>query len=625
MDDAADRIVSRLRWRATRASPRRHVMNKALNEGRGVRALVSSRVMRAIGSAALVTTMAAAVSAQIAPAGAATVRHDERSATQVLAHRTSPHVTCTDTWNGGAGLWSASGDWSAGTPQNGNDAVVCITAPGSDVEAAGQDLGVGELVLGASTGSPSTLSIISADGSGTALSVTSDSVIEPTGILDVASASDPSTSISEFGNGGSGATVTNDGTIKTSGFQADLYANLTNASSGTLSFDADETMINDNAQTVVNDGSLTVHTGVGLQLGGLAFTQSSGSIDDLGTIVQSGTSFDMAGGAETHNPIVFSGGVQFTDAGGTGTFLLEGLNAIDGTIPAGQTVTLESTTGIETGTSFGGAHVVNRGKLVLDVEASGSTNGISGSSLLNYGTFDIEAVGPGATFTAAVTNEVGGLLDATGPGIAVNNDLTNDGRLTLGAGTVITDSGYPIVEGHVATLGMTIGASDSSVTGSTGSTTFSLAGTLAISTTKALAKGTTVRPISSPSLVVSGRFTALSFPNAAYAVGYSATSVSLTAGTPFTSKGKAFKATKGRKATYTVATVAGVPAKTTLSASINWGDGSAASSGKLTIKGTTARVTGVHKFLKVGTFTVRVTIKDTNGTIRVVTESVKVG
>jgi hypothetical protein len=333
----------------------------------------------------------------------------------------------------------------------------------------------------------------------------------------------------------------------------------------------------------------------------------------------------MAGGAETHNPIVFSGGVQFTDAGGTGTFLLEGLNAIDGTIPAGQTVTLESTTGIETGTSFGGAHVVNRGKLVLDVEASGSTNGISGSSLLNYGTFDIEAVGPGATFTAAVTNEVGGLLDATGPGIAVNNDLTNDGRLTLGAGTVITDSGYPIVEGHVATLGMTIGASDSSVTGSTGSTTFSLAGTLAISTTKALAKGTTVRPISSPSLVVSGRFTALSFPNAAYAVGYSATSVSLTAGTPFTSKGKAFKATKGRKATYTVATVAGVPAKTTLSASINWGDGSAASSGKLTIKGTTARVTGVHKFLKVGTFTVRVTIKDTNGTIRVVTESVKVG
>lgn len=34
-------------------------MSKALNEGRGVRALAASRVMRAIGSAALVTTMAA--------------------------------------------------------------------------------------------------------------------------------------------------------------------------------------------------------------------------------------------------------------------------------------------------------------------------------------------------------------------------------------------------------------------------------------------------------------------------------------------------------------------------------------------------------------------------------------
>ena len=601
-------------------------MSKALNEGRGVRALAASRVIRAIGSAALVTVMAAAVSAQIAPAGAATVRQDVRSATRVLAHRTSPHVTCTDTWNGGPGLWSASGDWSAGTPQNGNDAVVCITAPGSDVEAAGQDLGVGELVLGASTGSPSTLSIISDDGSGTALSVTSNSVIEPTGILDVASASDPSTPISDFSTGGSGATVTNDGTIETSGFGADLYvANLTNASSGTLSFDADETQINDVAQTVVNDGSLTVHTGAGLQLGGLALTQSSGSIDNLGTIVESVGSFDMAGGAESHNAIDFTGEVQFTDASGPGTFLLEGLNSIDGTIPAGQTVTLVSTTGIGTGTSFGAPHVVNRGKLVLDVEVVGPTNGISGSPLLNYGTFDIEAVGAGATFTAAVTNEVGGLLDATGPGIAVNNDLTNDGRMTLGAGTVMTDIGYPIVEGHVATLGLTIGAHDSSVTGSSGSTTFSLAGTLAISTTKALPKGTTVRPISSPSLVVSGRFTSLSFPNAAYAVGYGPTSVSLTAGTPFTAKGKAFKATKGRRATFTVATVAGIPAKTTLSSSINWGDRSAASTGKLTIKGTTAKVTGVHKFLKVGTFTVTVTIKDTNGTIRVVTESVKVG
>jgi hypothetical protein len=534
-------------------------------------------------------------------------------------------VTCTDTWTGGTGLWSASGDWSAGTPDGANDAVVCITAPGSDVEALGVVESIGELVVGANTGSPSTLSVISDDSSGTDLNVTSDSVIEPTGIVDVASASDSSTAISQFGTSDSGATVTNDGTIETSGFGADLFvANLTNASSGTLSFDADETVIGDIAQTVVNDGSLTVHTGAGLQLEDLAFTQSSGSIDNLGTIVQYEMSFDMAGGAETHNPIDFTGGVQFTDATGPGTFLLEGVNSIDGTIPAGQTVTLASTTGIGTDTNFGGVHVVNRGKLVLDVEVSGPTNEIGESPLLNYGTFDIEDVAAGAVLTAPITNEVGGLLDATGPGFIMNQDLTNDGRLTLGAGTVMTDSGYPIVEGHVATLGLTIGAHDSSVTADAG-TTFSLAGTLAISTTKALAKGTTVRPISSVSLALSGRFTALSFPNAAYEVGYSATSVSLTAGTPFTAKGKAFKATKGRKATFTVATVAGVPAKTTVSASINWGDKSAASSGKLTIKGTTATVTGTHKFLKVGTFTVTVTIKDTDGTIRVVTESVKVG
>lgn len=596
-------------------------MSKALNEGRRVRALAASRVMRAIGSVALVTTMAAAASAQISPAGASTVRHDERSATRVLAHRPSPHVTCTDSWIGGTGQWSFSGDWSAGVPQGETADVVCITVPGSDVDALGVVESIGELVLGASTGSPSTLSVPSNDSSGTVLYVTSDSVIEPTGIVDVASAADSSTAISNFGTGASAATLTNDGTIETSGYGAHLFANLTNASSGKLSLDAQETLID--TQTVVNDGSLTVDAGAGLELDGLAFTQSSGSIDNLGTIAQNGASFDMAGGAETHNPIDFTGG-QFTDAGGTGSFLVESVSTIEGTIPKGQTVTLASTTGVGTDTDIVGANLVNRGKLVLDDEASGQTNEIGGSPLLNYGTFDIEAVGAGAYLSAPTTNEVGGLLDATGPGFAMNQDLTNDGRLVLGAGTVVTDSGYPIVEGHVATLGLTVGAHNSSVTADAG-TTFSLAGTLAISTTKALAKGTTVRPISSVFFAVSGRFTALSFPNAAYAVGYSATSVSLTAGTPFTAKGKAFKATKGRTATFTVATVAGVPAKTTLSASINWGDRSPASSGKLTVKGTTATVRGAHKFLKVGTFTVTVTIKDSNGTIRVVTESVKVG
>ncbi len=574
------------------------------------RAPLTPRALRARLAAAVLTTIALTVGAS-ADAVAAPMPH-----ATATSHAATPHVTCTDTWDGGTGQWANGSDWSNGEPAAGNDSVVCITAAGSDVQVQNVDASIGQLVLGGSSGSPVTLDVITSDTLQSGVEVGADSQIDATGVVELTSAADASTFYASLSSMPT-ATITNDGTIETSGYKTLLYGNLTNDASGTVTLHAATTEIN--TQTIINKGSLNVEAGATLELFSPRFTQSSGTIDNLGTITQNNNTFDMAGGAETHNPIEFSGYVQFTDSAGTGSFQTEAGNSMVGTIPAGQTVTVTSTASVESNMNFT-SPVVNHGTLVLDVGAANQGDGFEGSPLQNFGTIDVRAVGAGALFNATVTNEPGATIRATGAGFVVNHDLQNDGRLLLGPGTKLTDNGYPIREGTAATLGVTIGTHDSALVAESGCT-ISLAGSLAVTTTTALPRGTRARPIGSPQLTVSGRFSRLSFPSTAYSVAYGPTSVTLTV--PFTAKGRAVKAIAGRSTRFTLATISGAPAGARFSSEISWGDGSK-SAGTVAVRGTTAVVTGVHRFARKGTFVVRVVIKDSDGTLRTVTDRASV-
>ena len=120
-----------------------------------------------------------------------------------------------------------------------------------------------------------------------------------------------------------------------------LRVPITNAANGTVSISSDDVR-QDQGTLDTNSGSWTLTaTGVVVLNGNSAFTQSAGTLTNNGSItVQGGNStFTQSGGSEAANPVVVNGGV-FLDSAGTGSFSLESNSDLEGTIPAGQTVTL---------------------------------------------------------------------------------------------------------------------------------------------------------------------------------------------------------------------------------------------------------------------------------------------
>jgi hypothetical protein len=300
---------------------------------------------------------------------------------------------------------------------------------------------------------------------------------------------------------------------------------------------------------------------------------------------------------------------------------------LSGTIPSGQTVTVDGVSGnvqlalpspvTDDGTlalkpsTAGYADITNTGGLTVAPGGTLSASGASGTEPAYIETPVTNQAGGTITVGAANTDQDESTVTANSGTLRV----LNGGELKLSGGATVTTAASASVG---VTVNGTAGAGGISGPG------LALAGTLAVTTLGSPSVGTTFTPISGP---VTGTFSAFSFGPAAYAVTYPSASVLLTTEAPFTMTPSPFGA-KENVATGTVQLAAigaagnGTPGGYT--ATVNWGDGSPTGPATVTVTGATGTVTAGHTYAHPGTDTVTTTLANTDGTTLVTTESVTV-
>jgi hypothetical protein len=237
-------------------------------------------------------------------------------------------------------------------------------------------------------------------------------------------------SLVEFA-GGSGAGVTNDGTI-------------TAADNGEVLFQAVGLVINANTITAISDGIVEfVDTTVNNSGGTIAAADAGASIQlshatiNSGTLsIGAGTDLEIAGSSEINQAAISGGGLVQIDSGQTLT-LEGGASITGGTVDVHGTIAVSSgnTAKIDVDT----VRVESGGQIKVD--GAGSTLMISenlpGSE--NYGTIDASNGGTitinhlltnnGGTYTAATaTTEIGGIIEADSGTLTINS-LEGDANL----------------------------------------------------------------------------------------------------------------------------------------------------------------------------------------------------
>ena len=461
-----------------------------------------------------------AVGLAAGPAGALPVAANWRAGAAV--------GSCTDSWRGGSGPWTAASDWTAGVP-DGNTAVVCITAPGSIVTVDNLDAQINSLVVGSSAGAPAKLVVASNDKTESAVGTWKNSEIGRTGIVDLVSSSDVHTYLASFGSR-NGSSLTNDGRITTAGAQAWLEPDLLNQPDGSITFGA--RLTEDNCCTVTNLGKITLEPGATWDFGGDAFVQAGGAINNYGILRLGVATFKMLGGQETHHPVDLDGSTLVDKAPpGAASFSLSGDDTVAGTIPAGQRVILLAGPNLETVVDLASPGVTNDGTILLEATAAGETDQLGQAHLLNQGTLDIQAAGTGAVISAVVTNARNGKVNVSGFGCTISSGFTNYGALSLGQGSVAQLSGPGFTEGVGSTLGLQIGPGTTrSGFVASGNVPISLAGTLRLTTVGAEARGRAFTVIEDGDTRPTGKFSPVISPGAAYTVSYDLGSVVLTTG-----------------------------------------------------------------------------------------------
>lgn len=456
-------------------------------------------------------------------------------------------AACTDTWYGPggsattatSGTWGTPGNWSNGAVPTTSDAV-CITVPGTYTVTVGyyQTTGnvispvtvseAGSLTLGAASGtqtldvsgqsgqnsSDETVNLIALDVSGTA-------TINPTGTL-VLDATSAGNGLTPAGGGAmlEGGTFNNSGTIvsqvEDSSYSNSIdVSNLTNEASGNVQINSGaltESQTGSYPWQATNDGSLTIASSASLtQTTGFASTgafTNDGAVTNNGSITATNnggtTTWTQTGGSVSGNAVVLENGDVLADSAGSGSFLLNyESGTLTGTIPAGQTVTVEGepfNSGGETYNSttalLNGATLVNDGTLVLDAQGSGTSSGgaatIADGTLQNNGQLVAEVRDPSWAVhdQAGLTNAHAGTVTVTGGAFdqdAQNGTAaTNDGVVTVGPGvTWLLEEGSSFTNESDGTLSPEI-ASASSIGGfemispcCAGAGTFTAGGTLA--------------------------------------------------------------------------------------------------------------------------------------------------
>ena len=527
--------------------------------------------------------------------------------------------SCTDNWVGpssGTTNWNASSsDWSSGFPTS--SSVVCISEPGTytvDLNSSSNS-SIGALQVGGGSSGTQTV-VVDGSSANVTLSLASASTVASGGVLALA----PSSGYTILS--GPGVTVNSGGTFSTSGASNTAYLRSSITNNGTVTIGAANTAqdqststANDGTFTVAGGGNLSVSSGSGSFINAGAMTVTGGLTESSGTFTQ--TSGSIAG-----SPVLLTGGA-LVDTAGTGAFDVKSNVSMSGTIPAGQTVTVDGST-TNTDLTLTGTSVTDDGTLALDPNSgyailSGSPLTVAaGASLGTSGTSNT------AYLRVPVTNQAGGTVTIgaadtrqdsnTATSNAGTFQVANGGHLTLSGSSTLTGAG---------TLGVTVNGTSGTGGISGPGITLASGSTLAAATVGTPTVGTVFTPIGGP---VTGTFTTLSFGPNAYAVAYPGGAVQLTTEPAFTLT-PAPMSPKENVPTGTVVlgNIGSASDGTGIySATVNWGDGSGTGPATVTITGSTGPVTGSHTYTTPGVYTVTTTLANTDGTTLTTTESVTV-
>ena len=238
-------------------------------------------------------------------------------------------------------------------------------------------------------------------------------------------------------------TLTNNGTIEaetsSASFGELIQGSIQNAGSLT---DASGplTLQDSNSLASSNSGAMTVASGAATMLtGGPGFT-NSGQITASGSLTLTSLSpqtWTQNGGSVSGSTVSLYNGDTLAYSGGTGSFAFGSGNAessLSGTIPAGQTVTLDagSTGNGNDGLALDGT-VTNDGTLIMDAPAGATGN---------------PEVDPGPTGGKLVNNGTVNLLDPiASQSNLLRTDLTNDasGVIDVQSGTTYYDGGNTLL------------------------------------------------------------------------------------------------------------------------------------------------------------------------------------
>lgn len=426
------------------------------------------------------------------------------------------HVACTDSWKGGTGSWLTGANWSTGVVPGSTDNV-CITASGTyTVTLQNGDIPVASLQLGGSSGTQ-TLDLVSNATSATTLEMSQDSVINANGVLSLYS--------TQYTTYLRDTAITNDGTIETSGGGSfsynEIYSNLTNEADGKVSLAGVNVVIPNNTVTA-NEGTWNVAAGTSLLTEGGSFVQSTGTIDNDGSIDVSGATFDQIGGGEVpgSKPITLTNSKLVDTGGSTGFFDLDGESSVQGTVQAKQTVVVNGASNDAEVTLRGS--VTNEGHLMVP-SARGDFSELTGGLLVNRGL--VEALGAGTVEVGSpILNEHGaGMLVLTPIPAEFSSRTTNDGRFALARGARCDLAGGSLVDAAGSTTDVVVVASHAIAPFSGGRLT--AAGGLSITTIGVPAAGS--HYVLDHASSVHGRFAAVHGGKVAYQVAYTPTSVTL--------------------------------------------------------------------------------------------------
>ncbi len=545
-------------------------------------------------------------------------------------------LTCTDNWVGptsGTQSWDTSTNWSGGTP--GGSSVACIQAAGTYTVVYDGTGTPAAVQVGGATSGTQTLEIDAAN-----MATTEADQVEGGGVLDLA----PTTSADAEISGSPALTIDTSGTLTSSGTSnvADIQtASLVNQ--GTVSLGA--TNNTDDAATT-NAGSFTVEAGSSFNATGApSFTDASGNITNDGSFT-GGNVFTQSGGDESGNPVVLDI-ATYTDSAGTGSFTVLSSD-IEGTIPAGQTVTNVATNDT-IGTSSAGVTV--EGTLICETTTDPNdfcdfSSGYNAENLPDPGLTvvsggTLETAGPGSAplqnvqMTVDIEVDAGGTMSISNPdtlyeggGYSISNSgtlqVSATGELTIGGSSTLTNSGGTIA----VTTG--VGSGDPSSLGGIVDNSYAPAiegGTLAVTT---VGSPGALDVITDTANGIGGSFAGGSFGSDYYTITYAKNEggtvigVEVTPGTPFSASATSYAAAENEVVTTPqVASITTNAEPGTYSATVNYGDGSPTQPATVNPSGGSATVTGpTHTYTAPGSYTVAVTISTTAGTTVSMSESI---